>query len=57
MKCKDCEHFRITAPANMPYEMGQAECKKHDLVTNFTRKSKLNTLTCIENGKETDRSE
>lgn len=57
-KCKDCEHFRIDYE---PYryigahtELGQASCGKHNLVVNFATKKKLETLSCVEEGSETD---
>ena len=56
MLCKDCEHFRIKwEPQKIGgrcVDWGQAECKKHDLVTDFKTHSKFEKLSCIEDEKE-----
>lgn len=46
--CKDCEYFHIREEYQNEYEWGLAECKKHNLVTDFRSKKKFETLTCIE---------
>jgi hypothetical protein len=51
-KCKDCEHFHIICQPMEHYEAGQAECKKHNLITDFFSTQKINRLTCIEEGSE-----
>ena len=50
--CKDCEYFEIKYE---PYkvvgcytEWGQAECKKHNLVTDFKSHKKFEILECVE---------
>ena len=48
MKCKDCEFFKITQNPMKPYEFGEAVCKKHNLITNFSCESKFEWLECIE---------
>lgn len=49
-KCTECEHFRIICQPMQHYEAGQAVCKKHNLITDFFSKRKLNKMTCIEKG-------
>ena len=54
MKCINCEHFRISSePVKTPravWELGQAVCRKHRLVTEFLNHGKLKKLECIERG-------
>lgn len=56
MKCVECPHFRIAyepikAADGGYWDLGLAECKKHDLVTDFTTRRKLNRLECVEDEK------
>lgn len=52
-KCKDCEHFHIDyEPLPDHYDTGRASCKKHNLVTDFYSRRKLNKLECVEEGDE-----
>ena len=52
MKCVDCPDFRIICEpvkADKGYwDLGRAECKKHDLVTDFANRRKLNRLECVD---------
>ena len=52
MNCKDCEHFHIRQePLRTPgklWDMGLAECKKHNVVADFANETKLNRLKCVE---------
>lgn len=59
MLCRDCEHFKIIQqPLKVGrdvYDCGVAECKKHNLIVEFTHKGKFKWLSCIEDeqrGKE-----
>jgi len=49
--CKDCEYFHIVMlplrSGGAIWDLGQAECKKYNLVVDFANKAKLNKLTCI----------
>lgn len=47
-KCSECEHFKILYPPMGMYDSGMAKCEKHDLVTDYFSKQKLNNLTCVE---------
>lgn len=47
-KCIECEHFHVICQPMEHYEAGQAECKKHNLITDYFSKQKLNNLICIE---------
>lgn len=49
-KCIECEHFKIISLPMGKYDCGQAICKKHDLITDYFSKQKLNNLTCIDDG-------
>ena len=46
--CKNCEYFHIRMEYENEYNWGTAECKKHNLVTDFRSKKKFETLSCIE---------
>ena len=50
--CKDCEYFEIKYEpykvAGCYTEWGQAECKKHNLVTDFKSHKKFESLECVE---------
>lgn len=52
MKCADCEYFRILyepiKTGKDIWDSGLAECKKHDLVVDFTSRRKINALMCVE---------
>ena len=52
MLCKDCDYFRIKwEPQKIGGQLvdwGQAECVKHDLVTDFRSHKKFETLECVE---------
>lgn len=56
MKCRDCEHFHIRMNPwksdGVCWDMGLAECRKHNLVVDFLDKRKLNKLTCVEDNDE-----
>ena len=55
MKCRDCEHFKVLyEPIRTKggyYDLGKAECKKHDMVVDFMNYGKLNKLECVEEQK------
>ena len=55
MICKDCTHFHIKyeplRSGGQLWDLGQAECKKHDLVVDFASHRKLNKLRCVEDEK------
>ena len=48
MLCKECPHFEIQAEPEMPWHMGLAVCKKHNLITDFLDRRKFNRLKCVE---------
>lgn len=52
MNCFDCPHFRIMREpyrsGGIVWDLGQAECKKHDLVVDFLNHGKLKRLKCVE---------
>jgi len=53
MKCRDCEHFHIRQhpikdEGGGYWDLGLAECKKHDAVVSFGSMRQINKLTCIE---------
>lgn len=52
MKCVECPYFKIAyepIKADEGYwDFGRAECKKHDLVTDFYSHSKLHKLECMD---------
>lgn len=54
MKCIDCPHFKIEyepIKADEGYrDLGRAVCKKHNLITDFATRRKLNSLECWERG-------
>ncbi len=56
MRCLNCEHFKIAYQPMMPWDMGLAECKKHDLECDFSSKRKLNRLVCVEETNDEKRS-
>lgn len=51
-RCKNCKDFHIRQkPLKLGrdcYDCGLAECKRYDLVVDFTSTQKLNRLTCVE---------
>ena len=51
-RCKNCKDFHIRQkPLKLGrdcYDCGLAECKRYDLVVDFTITQKLNRLTCVE---------
>ena len=51
-RCKNCKDFHIRQkPLKVGrdcYDCGLAECKRYDLVVDFTSTQKLNRLTCVE---------
>ena len=51
-KCLECEYFHIRMkPLRTPgvlWDMGLAECKKHNLVVDFANHGKLKRLECKE---------
>ena len=55
MKCRNCEHFHVRyQPLKVGgecYDSGMAECKKYDLVVDFTSTRKLNRLECVDDGE------
>lgn len=58
MLCKDCFHFHIRQhPIKAGkeskagyWDLGLAECGKHNLVVDFLDRGKLNRLECVERG-------
>lgn len=52
MKCKDCSHFHIRQMPIKGWDFGLAECKKHDLMVDFTTMLKINMLECVEDEKK-----
>ena len=46
--CKDCPHFIIRMEYESEYSWGMAECKKHNLITDFRSHRKFENLTCVE---------
>lgn len=49
MKCIECEFFHIRQePLPNHMDTGLAECRKHNLVTDFYNHGKLNKLECVE---------
>ena len=56
MTCANCKHLKIIIqPVKGKggyYELGVAECKKYNLITDFTNMSKFRNLTCPEEYKE-----
>lgn len=52
MKCVECPYFKIAyepIKADRGYwDLGRAECKKHDLITDFASRNKLNRLECVD---------
>lgn len=53
MNCKTCEYFHIRqhpikANGGSYWDLGLAECKKHNAYVTFGTTRKLNKLTCIE---------
>ena len=52
--CKECEFFHIKYEPIKDVDFGQAECKKHNLVTDFASHRLLNRLRCVEKGENED---
>lgn len=56
MKCKDCKYFKIVYEPMVHikecWDLGEAECLKHHLITGFNSKGKLERLTCVEEDKQ-----
>ena len=48
MKCRECPYFKISYEPMMPFDMGLAVCKKHNLEADFADGRKLNRLTCVD---------
>ena len=48
MKCKDCPYFHIRQQPIKGWDMGLAECQKHNLVVDFRSMRKVNMLVCVE---------
>ena len=50
--CKDCKDFHVRQqPLKVGrdcYDSGLAECKRYDLVAEFTSTQGINSLTCVE---------
>jgi hypothetical protein len=55
MKCKNCPYFRIRQRPIKGFDLGMAECKKHDLVVDFRSMTKVNMLECVEDEKKGER--
>ena len=55
MKCRECPYFEIAYEPMMPWDMGLAVCKKHNLECDFSSRRKLNRLTCVDNDEEGNR--
>lgn len=49
--CKNCEYFNILYEPMKDVDFGKAECKKHNLITDFLDHKKFGWLSCIEDGK------
>jgi hypothetical protein len=54
MLCKDCPHFKITMEPILGVDFGRAECKKHNIVTEFLDRRKFKWLSCVEKERKTD---
>ena len=54
MLCKDCPHFKITMEPIFGVDFGRAECKKHNLVTEFLDRRKFKWLSCVEKERKID---
>ena len=56
MKCKECEHFHIVMQplrsGGTLYDFGRAECRKHNMIVDFSSNRKINKLECVEENKE-----
>ena len=52
MKCKDCPYFRIRQRPIEDFDLGLAECQKHNLVVDFQSMRKVNMLECVEDEHE-----
>ena len=52
MKCKDCKYFHVKYEpqriGGQLVDLGQAECRKYNLVTDFCTHSKFEWLECVE---------
>ena len=50
MHCDKCEYLHIIQQPlrgkDGLYDLGKAECKKYDLITDFTHNGKFKKLTC-----------
>ena len=47
-KCRDCPYFHIRQRPIKGWDLGLAECQKHNLVVDFASMRKISTLECIE---------
>ena len=61
MLCEDCPYFHIRQEPlrdkGILWDLGLAECGKHNLVVDFVNHRKFKTLKCVEdecNEKDTD---
>lgn len=54
MKCRECPYFEVAYEPMMPWDMGLAVCKKHNLEADFSSRRKLNRLTCVECDEEVE---
>ena len=52
MKCKDCKYLEIRQQPIKGWDLGLAECKKHNLVVDFASMQKINGLECVEKESE-----
>ena len=52
MKCKDCQYFKILQMPIKGWDLGMAECRKHNMVVDFASMRKVNTLECVEETSE-----
>ena len=56
MTCDQCQHFKIIQEPMKGidglYDLGRAECKKYNLVTDFINHSKFKRLETCEDYKE-----
>lgn len=50
-KCMECPYFHIAYPPVKGVDFGKAECRKHDLVTEWVTRHKLKKLVCVEEGE------
>ncbi|MBO5970719.1 MAG: hypothetical protein J6S14_19775 [Clostridia bacterium] len=56
MKCIDCPAFKVAYEPikadNGYWDLGRAVCEKHNLITDFATRRKLNSLECWEKSTE-----